>query len=694
MKCLVCGNELPESAKFCDSCGSRVVEQGDLGVNNVQNTNTFGNSNDNLVETNNFTNQNNLGVNTVINQESVNPVVTTNDNLVETNKFNNQTDLGVNTVINQESVNPVITTNDNLVETNNFTNQNNLGVNTVINQESVNPVVTTNDNLVETNSFNNQTDLGFNDAINQENNGFTNVNDMNTVSSVDISNNENTNSGMIMSDSQADNIGVNDIPNGMNQDINVVSSNIDSPVNTNMSSVDNEPNLNPEVNQNMYSGINPTPASIQNTQPLGSTSNINTNNNKKKSILPIILIVVIVMIAVLSIAGFLVWNFFFKTNPRQVFIKGMETFTGMVLTSENGAYDSITTNFNLSTNVSTGDESFNKVFDITNKVDLSGSFGIDYKNKLLKGNVLVNYNNEKLTDVSLYGEDSSFYLYLEGLYDKYIEIPVGTYDDLFESNTNDLETIKNSINKAFNQALKDEYLESKKETITIKDASKKVTSNILSINKENSKQFLGDLNKALSEDNEIIKLLSPMVGLPEEELKSSLASSNVGLAEGEEVVVTIYTDKNKFVGLNMTIKEAEETVSFDVFKIDEFNYNVVLTAAEQNVSVDVNIKNYSSNKTYTISSTDELYNIEVILSEEPIYNEGIEKLDVTNSINYSLLTDADTTAIQNNLMQNSVFMKIILDISNLGSADYSENGTLDGSFGAADIDSSLDTYEF
>lgn len=476
----------------------------------------------------------------------------------------------------------------------------------------------------------------------------------------------------------------NDVPNvgGINNDV----PNLNQTITNDPINMDNTPNINqPNMDQpNVFSPNN----NINEERPVE-----NKKEKRKKSKLPIILTIAIIL--VIAAVAIILWLFVFnKKGPKEVFTNFFKTATSKLLVDDSKKYDTISSKFDLAMNFSSTDTTLSEIFDVTNKVGISGAMQLDYKNKLMNVNLKLDYDDDQFTNLILYGENNNMYMYLDGLYDKYIKTEVDM-DDLYNTNNDDLNTIKESLDKAFNTALKDDYLSQSKETIKVNGKDKKVTSSVLTIDKSNSANFFGDFFNTLANDDKFVNVISKLNGTEASEVKSELKEVEATFEGDEKLVISIYTEgvKNDFVGVNGKTTIDGETVEMSVIKNDESNYDLIISNGIISYTLKLNITESNDTTKYVISANDGTNKIEITLNESVKYNETIEKLDVTNSIDDSLLTDADLEKIQSNLQNNTAFKNIAIDLYQIPGLSSLFGGSSTGT--GSDYDYDLDTdYDY
>lgn len=554
MKCLVCGKDLPEQAKFCDSCGARIVKDS-LGDNGVY-------------------------ANTNLNNSEIN----SNDKLANANVLTDSMFTKVDVVSGISNIEEKHDAQDNVLNNNSFM-RNDL----------------------------NSGESAFENTINNSN------------EAINFNNSANNSTNMVNLDTNPEPIIQNNFNNLKNQ-TNNVSDTIDSSM----------------------------------------------IKKKKSNKTPIILIIVLLLVAIIT--GLAVWFFMFmKSSPKDVFTTGIRNITSKLLVSENTTkYTTMTTTFDIKSNIKTTDDSLNQIFNITNNIGIKGSVSTDYTNKIINGNINVSYGKDSLTNVVVYGENSNLYLQLQGLYDKYISMPVTGYDELFNTNLEELKNVKNGIDNAFEAALKDKYLSKENRTLEVAGSKKKVNASILTLDSKTSIEFSNDFKAYLVNDSKFVKAISTITKTDESSIKSALSAEvTESFAEGEKLVVTIYTTgANKFAGVEFKAVSSDSTAVVALYKVDENNYEIVVKDNEESYSCNLNIKDENDSKTYTISTKEDGNSIAIAFGLNTKYNQVVNKLDVSNSISYTALTEADSTVIQNNLMQNKAFMEIMNDI-------YTLSGNLD-----------------
>lgn len=498
----------------------------------------------------------------------------------------------------------------------------------------------------------------------------------------------NTNSGVNNINDNASNI----IDNGVSSVANNVKLETQNELGglTNANANDNQ--LNNSVNAdiiNPNSFVGPsveaiTSSNINSQNMMNSNNSMNTNEipsskKKKSNKAPIIIIIVIFIIGIL--AG-VVWFFFNqKTKAKTVFVDGFKNVSEKLFLTTND-YKSM--NSSLKFNFDVNDSSSKGIINILNNLSLDFSSSYDDKNQILDSFIKANYEGNQALNVDLYGSNNSLYLYLDGLYDKYIKLPITgeEYTKMFKQDMSNNKALKSGLDKAFESALKDEYLSKQSETIKINGVDTKVNANKLSFTDKTFEQFALDFTKSLREDEEFLKAAASTFDSDVETIKSSLSiDSSTDFDEDTIIEFIIYTKgaSNSFVGGAMNVIEEDEKVSMSVLKIDENNYELSMTQGSTTIGGKLNIVKSGDTKkatfTMTVGSNTIGFTMDTTYSKEA----KIDTKDVSNAVSFEEFSQNGAIDIQNNMMKNETLVKLIQDIMSetQGISSYNSYGEED-----------------
>lgn len=402
----------------------------------------------------------------------------------------------------------------------------------------------------------------------------------------------------------------------------------------------------------------------------GNLSKEGVSSKKKGSNKLVIIVIILLLLLLLAAFGGVVYDrLVVSKNIFKMLIQN--TFTYLEENVNN--HDTVIGTFELKVGGTSSDHSTNSMLDIMSKLDLSGSYGIDYKNKIANLDVYTKYENEKLLNSSVYMEDNNGYIELKEIYDKYIQIPVQDYNNLFSSNekNDDYKVILRSVNKALTGSLKDEYFT--KEKVVVRDV--KTTKTTLNLSKKNYNLMKKDFIHALLNDNEFLKSSSSISDKSVDEVKKEL-NNYLKEENFEGIDVSIYTKgfKNEFVQLEIVnstdsiiIMDEKDSYRYQVMNNNKLMYDgsLKVDSGKDVVTCDFTVNDKEENNTITFKMTSSVK-----------YNEVIQKVNVSNSIGYEELTTDDINSISTKILDNKTFMRFVEDISSL-STDFDSSVNYD-----------------
>ena len=499
------------------------------------------------------------------------------------------------------------------------------------------------------------------------------LNNNNLVSSSANMTNENNN--LVPSSSGVDN-NVNEQVNGnvdLNQNRNIgIENNIGFNQQVNNEGINNQIN-NSITNSNVVSvygnnntGIGPSVASInssninnQNIMNNGITNNITNNEanstnrkQKKKSFVPIMIIIIIVLIlGCLAVCGYFILTK--KSSSKSIFMEGLNKVANFNSISNNN----IALSESIKLNINSSDSNISEYAKIINNMDLV----IDYKKndseKAIDGILKVNYKGDNAINVGGYIRENDLYLSLDGLYDKYINIP---------SDENIYEEISNV---AMDKSLKEEYFKKSKETIIVNNKGKDVTSHKLVIDSKNRKAVVTDYTNALVSDEEFINYIATVSKRTSAEVKKELIDSLKSVDETTNnsiVEISIYTSglKNDFEGFSINLKSSNE-YSISVLKIDSENYDLIVNYNGVSFTGKINYveknKERKANIKLNFGTTDVELNINIIELDD----NTVKKINKTESVSTSDFISNSIEDVASKAQSNAALTELINDIRSI-----------------------------
>lgn len=510
------------------------------------------------------------------------------------------------------------------------------------------------------------------------------LNNNNLVSSSANMTNENNN--LVPSSSGVDN-NVNEQVNGnvdLNQNRNIgIENNIGFNQQVNNEGINNQIN-NSITNSNVVSvygnnntGIGPSVASInssninnQNIMNNGITNNITNNEanstnrkQKKKSFVQIMIIIIIVLIlGCLAVCGYFILTK--KSSSKSIFMEGLNKVANFNSISNNN----IALSESIKLNINSSDSNISEYAKIINNMDLV----IDYKKndseKAIDGILKVNYKGDNAINVGGYIRENDLYLSLDGLYDKYINIP--SDENIYEEISNvNYDIIKKSVINAMDKSLKEEYFKKSKETIIVNNKGKDVTSHKLVIDSKNRKAVVTDYTNALVSDEEFINYIATVSKRTSAEVKKELIDSlkSVDETTNDSIVeISIYTSglKNDFEGFSINLKSSNE-YSISVLKIDSENYDLIVNYNGVSFTGKINYveknKERKANIKLNFGTTDVELNINIIELDD----NTVKKINKTESVSTSDFISNSIEDVASKAQSNAALTELINDIRSI-----------------------------
>lgn len=397
---------------------------------------------------------------------------------------------------------------------------------------------------------------------------------------------------------------------------------------------------------------------------------------KKKNKIVLPLIIILILIAGVVAVYFLVFN-----NPKRIFSKTISKgFSYLYENLDNvNKYDTTSGTVSLSYELTSEDENMQSVFDMVNGIDFNFAYTVDYKNKLMNFDFDSTYNNEKLLNLSVYGENGKGYVLLKDIYDKYLSTDIEGYEEIFNTTKNQTEvkTILKSSEKALNKALTNDDFIKNEETIKINGKDVKVTNNALVLNNKNFNRISKSVLTTLKNDADFISAVNKISNDESVDTKATLenAIANIGEVDPDDkttITISIYTKGilKEFVGLNIEVKE-ETTTFISFIKTNENTYSLVAKQDNDEVlngTIKLDVKNDSNGGNSNVELTmdiPKIMSVKLDVKSTVKHNVEFNKVDVTNSVDAASLTEVETNTIMTNLMANPGLAKLITNIQTL-----------------------------
>lgn len=401
-----------------------------------------------------------------------------------------------------------------------------------------------------------------------------------------------------------------------------------------------------------------------------TNTNLDNSGKKKKSKKPIIIILVILLAIIIGVFVFLfVFN---KKSAKDIFVDSFEKFTSQTLNSDYKKKQSL--NQNVKFKISgTGT---NDAMAILNDISMKNNLAIDTTAKKMDEEITLNYEGSDVLSMGIYLRDNNMYIGLNGLYDKYIEIPM-TETQSIDMSKIDNKVMEESLNEAFEKSLDDKYFTKSTKEISIDGDTKKVNAYTLKIDKNNIKEIAKNFIDSLANNKEFMKMISSAFGMDSDEFKQSINEIDYSqLVVDSPISITIYTKgiTNSYVGIEFSVENKENSTSIQILNVDDNNTKIILKMGTIALEATINKKG-NSNKNTVTASLDLMGLMKLSMVVDTVKSDNVEFKDINKAttVDYYEFETNGINDVINNMSKNEKLIELITKLYNeLGSeVDYS-----------------------
>ena len=412
---------------------------------------------------------------------------------------------------------------------------------------------------------------------------------------------------------------------------------------------------------------------------------------KKKKIKNMPLFVVIC--ACLALAGYFVGGYvakqFNKTTTKDTFVNAFEDLFSGVTVIDTKEFDTLSDTFSIKANVKSSLID-SDIINLINKLNVSGKLDVDLKNETLYLNIDSEHDSEDLINGSIYLDNDQVYLFLKDIYIKCLILDISNLDfsDYFDIDSVDLSILDITVEDVTDilEEVKDALLNSLKDDYFTKEKEDGLTKITLTIDGSNIKNIIIDFLDNLKDSKTFKKTVSKVVDLDMDyivkEAKASLKQvDDEYLDEMGSISLSIYKDKKddfKKANLEITAMTDDEkrTIKVEVEKEDSENIKIVgYYNGIGVVTIKLNAVQKGDTQTLKIDvSVPATLSLTLEVEETVKYDVKLDKVDVSNSVNISDLSEYELESIGEKLASNEAIQEII-EIFN--SYNYSYNNKID-----------------
>jgi len=373
---------------------------------------------------------------------------------------------------------------------------------------------------------------------------------------------------------------------------------------------------------------------------------IKTSKKTKKKKMMIIILVIIAI--VLSLLAGIIFYFYNMTSPKKIFTTIVDKISFNDISINN-----VRSELSLSLNTETNDE----IANLINNLKLNMTSHISNNNYYVKLNPT--YKNQNLIDADIYLDNNRTYLYLNEIYDKYIDIGTSSVeinDEEFE----ELEIYLSELKKEIKNILNSKYLSRETEKIEINGKEKKYLKAIFELNESNSKEFMTNLKNNEKFMESFAKLNYSTVEEAKQQLKTSLNP-------GEELKIVLYIDlmSRNIAKADISIISSDEDLIVTLINNND-SFDFELKSSENDTTISGNFKlekkDLLNNYTIILKSNDG-GNLTIKFSSKIEKNKELVLPNFNNAISINDINEEDYEQIMNNIIENDAikeFAEIIL----------------------------------
>lgn len=407
------------------------------------------------------------------------------------------------------------------------------------------------------------------------------------------------------------------------------------------------------MNQNENDVLKETSTAEVAEKPEQDREKLANNKGKKKWIIP--LVISLVVIAALAVGGIFYFNI--SKNPTDV-LKAVINNAYEDFSKELKKYDKNKIDFDIVEDSMKADgelELGGSLFKGLESDTLSFSYGLDYANKKAYASALLNENNKKLVDGSVYLQNDKTYLTSDSLFDNVYELSDAKFDEAFDleelkniktPSVDDIDYVVKEFKDALIDSLDEKQMTQSKETIEINDKSINTTKITYTINEESAKDLSTKMADIILANDKLITKLAEMYNVENDFMKESIEElknedNYADFGEGGEFVVYTTGVTNKAVGcelnidgINISIKEYKDNAYIEIY--DEENENrIIITSIKEKDIYNVVI-NYNDEEVGTLNikeANENTIDLDYDIDYEGIILNGSLKLSIENKNN-------------------------------------------------------------
>ena len=403
-----------------------------------------------------------------------------------------------------------------------------------------------------------------------------------------------------------------------------------------------------------------------NNQNIGSNGNndIKNSNSRKKSKVPFIIVGIIILLAIVSVLLYLfVFN---KKSSKEIFVDGFKNVTKELFNDTGASKESVKNK--LSFDFSAPGLGMDQMLNLYNNIILSNNLGIDTDLKKIDEEITLNYKGKDIVALGIYGRDNNMYLGLNGIYDKYVKLPITEtdYNKLFSKKI-DYSILKNALDEAFENSLDSNYFTKSRRNVSSNGKTRKYNAYTLTIDNNNIKEITKNFINSLINNEEFISYISKNFDIDKSTINSYINEIDYNdITIDTPIMITVFTSglRESYKGIELSINSSGYNMAIRYIELNDNNAEITLDAGITSLSLKITSTGNDNNKktTYTV----DLGTIKCAVTDEQVISDKVEfkDIDASNVISYEEFMN-NSEEIFNNLESNPNFKQFIEDFGAL-----------------------------
>ena len=381
----------------------------------------------------------------------------------------------------------------------------------------------------------------------------------------------------------------------------------------------------------------------------------------------------IVLIIGLLVGVYFLYQYKFN-NPKTIILNVLEDARGNIKENFNKTLDNskYKVNGTIKIDGNFGEEA-KSTFDTLKNLDFSFNGEIDPKENI--GNIIINtkYKNDDLLNIKAYYEKDDIYMFLQGIYDKYLkynkqDTENKSMNDLMPNmniSSKDLETIIDALITSFKKEITKFDIKQESTTIAIDGKDRNVLNNYVILTNNEVNDLIKNIYTNLANNNEFINALK---NITKEDINKETLKEYIKMFDTEGFTgsyrINVYTDKGIFNKKLVSIRQEITTYGIaSSYNIDKVNDDeIIMSMASMGVSYSLKIKKTDTTFNISLSMYAMMYYFKIDLNTTYEKINEIKKPDLSNYKNADELTEEEKKEIENKMNNIKALQKLINEL--------------------------------